>query len=145
MRLLDTDVIVDIQRGYEPALEWLESLEEAPGLPGFVPMELMDGCRDKQEMTGLRKNLEPFSIYWPSDADSNRALLTFSQGHLSHNLGILDALIGECAVGLAACLCTFNMKHFKAISDLKTEQPYARESLNSNNELLGEKEPRKLV
>jgi len=100
MRLLDTDIIVDVQRAYEPALAWLESLEEAPGLPGFVVMELMEGCRDKQEINTLRKQLEPFSVYWPGDADSNRALVTFSHGHLSHSLGVLDALIGECAVGL---------------------------------------------
>ena len=74
MRLLDTDIMVDIQRGYQPALDWLESLDEAPGLPGFVVMELMEGCRDKQEMTGLRKKLEPFRVHWPSDEDSNRAL-----------------------------------------------------------------------
>lgn len=127
MRLLDTDVMVDILRECKPALAWLESLEEDPGLAGFVVMELMEGCRDKQEMNGLRKQLEPFSVYWPSDTDSNRALVTFSQRHLSHSLGVLDALIGECAVGLSASLCTFNTKHYKAIADLKTEQPYARQ------------------
>ncbi|MGB4726496.1 MAG: PIN domain-containing protein [Thermogutta sp.] len=126
MRLLDTDIMVDIQRGYQPALDWLESLDEAPGLPGFVVMELMEGCRDKQEMTRLRKQLESFQVYWPTDSDANRALLTFSQARLSHNLGVLDALIAECAIGLQASLCTFNMKHFKAITRLQTEQPYVK-------------------
>jgi predicted nucleic acid-binding protein len=126
MRLLDTDIMVDIQRGYQPALDWLESLDEAPGLPGFVVMELMEGCRDKQEMTGLRKQLEPFQVHWPTDSDANRALVTFSQARLSHNLGVLDALIAECVIGLQASLCTFNMKHFKAITSLRTEQPYPK-------------------
>ena len=128
MRLLDTNIMVDIQRGYAPALEWLESLEEAPGLPGLVVMELMLGCRDKQEMTDLRNHLEPFSVYWPNDADCNRALLTFSQVRLSHGLSILDALIGQCAVGLGVALCTFNRKHYRAIPNLTIEEPYNRTS-----------------
>jgi predicted nucleic acid-binding protein len=47
MRLLDTDVMIDILRDYAPAIEWLSSLqdEEAPGLPGFVVMELVQGER----------------------------------------------------------------------------------------------------
>jgi len=130
MRLLDTDIMVDIQRGLQPALQWLESLDEAPGLPGFVAMEVMEGCRDKQEMNDLRRQLEPFRVHWPTGADSNRALSTFSQAHLSHSLGVLDALIGECAIGLGACLCTFNVKHFKAVAKLMTEQPYAKNATN---------------
>jgi len=126
MRLLDTDIMIDILREKQLALDWLGSLDEAPHLPGFVVMELMNGCRDKQEMVQLRKKVEPFRIHWPNDSDSNRALATFEQGRLSHNLGILDALIGECAVGLNAALCTFNAKHFNAVQGLKTEQPYEK-------------------
>lgn len=91
-------------------------------------MELMEGCRDKQEMTGLRKQLEPFQVHWPTDSDANRALLTFSHARLSHNLGVLDALIAECVIGLQASLCTFNVKHFTGVPKLTTEQPYARDS-----------------
>jgi len=43
MILLDTDVMVDILRGYEPAKEWLASVEEI-GVPGLVAMELIQGC-----------------------------------------------------------------------------------------------------
>ncbi len=128
MMLLDTDIMVDLLRGYQLALGWLESLDEVPGLPGYVVMELMDGCSNKQEMNTLLKHLEPFRIYWPTDADSNRALATFAHGRLSHNLGILDAIIGECAVGLGAILCTFNDKHFKAITKLTTKQPYVKKT-----------------
>lgn len=127
MRLLDSDVAIDILRRYRPAVDWLTSLKEkAPGLPGFVLMELVDGCRDKQALQQLSQTLEPFRVYWPTKADCRRALDTFTKGHLTHNLGLLDAVIGECAVGLGATLCTFNTKHFKAISGLETEQPYPK-------------------
>ena len=126
MRLLDTDIMVDLRRGYRPAVEWMNSLGEAPGVPGFVVMELAEGCRDYREMGELMRSLATFRVYWPTDSDANRAVLTFCQSHLSEGIGILDAIIGECAVGLGATLCTFNVKHFRAVSNLLTEQPYAR-------------------
>ena len=43
MRLLDTDVCVDIRRDYPPAIAWLAALPEAPGISGFAMLELMRG------------------------------------------------------------------------------------------------------
>jgi len=124
MRLLDTDIMIDIMRNYHPAIEWLISLDESPGLPGYVAMELMCGCDNKTEMNFILKQIEQFRIFWSNDTDSNRALASFEKGHLTHGMGILDALIGECAKGLNASLCTFNVRHFKSIINLKIEQPY---------------------
>ncbi len=127
MRILDTDVMIDILSKYVPAKEWLVSLgEEELYIPGFVVMELMQGCRNKREIEGLRKELGRYWTFWPTYADCDRALKDFAQGYLSHGLGIMDALIGQCAVGLDAPLCTFNVKHFKAIGGLTIEQPYSR-------------------
>jgi predicted nucleic acid-binding protein len=63
---------------------------------------------------------------WPSEADSHRALSNFANLHLSHNLGLLDALIAACAVGRSATLYTFNVKHYKAVPGLVVAQPYVR-------------------
>jgi len=35
MYLLDTDVLIDIQREYAPALTWFATLTELPAVPGF--------------------------------------------------------------------------------------------------------------
>jgi predicted nucleic acid-binding protein len=126
VRLLDTDVMVDIRREYPPAVAWLTTLSELPGLPGLVVMELVEGCHDGREVRHLLRELALFPVYWPSTADQERALGTFARAHLSHRLGLLDALIGECAAGLAATLCTFNVRHFRAVPQLSTEQPYSR-------------------
>lgn len=127
MLLLDTDVCVDILRGYPPALQWLTSLDdEEIALPGFVVMELLSGCANKQEMNMLMNTLKPYKIHWPAESDCQRALNDFHQHHLSDNLGILDALIGECAAGLEVPLCTFNVKHYKVIPRLMVEKPYEK-------------------
>ncbi len=70
--------------------------------------------------------LNRLPIFSPSANDGDRALESFADRHLAHNLGILDSLIAECAVGIGATLITFNVKHFRIISDLTTEQPYLR-------------------
>lgn len=56
MILLDTDVMVDILRGYEPAKEWLKSAQEI-GVPGLVAMELIQGCQNAREQRQLEKSL----------------------------------------------------------------------------------------
>jgi hypothetical protein len=47
MRLVDTDVLVDILRSHGPALAWFGSLEELPATAGFSVMELLAGCPDE--------------------------------------------------------------------------------------------------
>lgn len=61
MILLDTDVMTDLLRQYPPAMQWLDSLdeEEEIALPGFVVMELVQGCRSKQEQLHLLRVLDP--------------------------------------------------------------------------------------
>ncbi len=45
MFLLDTDVLIDIQREYTPALTWFATLSEIPAVPGFVVMEPVQDAR----------------------------------------------------------------------------------------------------
>ncbi|MCI0551468.1 MAG: type II toxin-antitoxin system VapC family toxin [Anaerolineae bacterium] len=125
MILLDTDVMVDVLRGNEPAREWLESAQEI-GVPGLVAMELIQGCQNTREQKQLEKALSEYQLYWPSEEDCNRAFANFSSHHLSDNIGLLDALIAETAIGVNAELATFNVKHYRVLRGLKSVQPYER-------------------
>ncbi len=50
MVLLDTDIMIDFLRGYPPALIFFDALgENEILLPGFVVMELIQGCKNKTE------------------------------------------------------------------------------------------------
>lgn len=127
MVLLDTDVAVDLLREYPPALAWLDSLGESEILlPGFVVMELIQGCRNRAEQEQLEAGLDSYILVWPSPAMCQEALSTFSRYHLSHGIGLLDALIAQIAIGLDLPLCTFNQKHYAVPPTLRTAQPYAR-------------------
>lgn len=126
MYLLDTDILIDIQRGHLPAITWFTTLLEIPNIPGFVVMELIQDAKNKQQVNQALKLVSPLKIVWPTETDCVRALSDFTTYHLSDNLGLIDALIAACAVGSSATLCTFNIKHYRVIPGLKIEQPYDR-------------------
>lgn len=126
MSVVDTDVLIDIQRGHPPAVAWFAGLSEPPLVPGFVVMELVQDARNAGEVSQALKLVAPLPIVWPSEADCSRALADFTAFHLSHGLGLLDALIAACATGRAATLYTFNAKHYRVVSGLTIAEPYTR-------------------
>src|SRR5216683_381478 len=94
MTLVDTDVMVDIRRGHPPALAWFDGLAEVPGLPGFVLMELVAGCKTRKDMREVKQQAVLFQIYWPTSADCERALDLFTGTRFRSGLSMPDALIG---------------------------------------------------
>lgn len=127
MIILDSDIMIDLLRRYPPAVAWLTSLgDEEIVLPGFVVMELIQGCSNKAEQDRVEKVLAAFEILWPSPETCDDALNIFARYHLSHNLGLLDTLIGQMAVTLNLPLYTFNRKHYTAIPNLVVLQPYSK-------------------
>ena len=127
MTFVDTDVMVDLLRTYPPAVKWLESLgEEELLLSGFVCAELVQGCTTKEQQDKVARFLLPHHTTWPERETCDRALRVFSDFHLSHGLGLIDALIGQMAADMNVPLNTFNTRHYECIPGLKTEQPYLR-------------------
>jgi hypothetical protein len=48
--IIDSDIIIDFLRQFPPAIEWLTTLgDEEIALPGFVVMELVQGCTNKAD------------------------------------------------------------------------------------------------
>ncbi len=126
MLVLDTDVLIDVQRGHAAALAWFAGLTDLPSVPGLVVMELIQGAQDARQVRDVLRLTAPLSVVWPTTADCQRALADFTAFHLSHGLGMLDTLIAAIAVGLSAELCTFNDKHCRIVPGLVKVQPYTR-------------------
>jgi predicted nucleic acid-binding protein len=123
--LLDTTIIIDIFKGYQPAIDWLKSESDKNiAISGFTVFELLQGARNKEEMLMLQKKLEEFPIFWPSEDDCNRALVTFSNLFLSHGVEVIDTLIAHTAINLDVPIVTLNKKHYEPISGLKVVIPY---------------------
>ena len=126
LRVLDADILIDMQRQYPPAVAWYSSLPHYPTVPGLVIMELMQDARDKREVEQALRLVKPLAVAWPSAVDCDRALQDFRVLHLSQNLGLIDSLIAATTIGLGATLCTFNVKHYRNIAGLVIDQPYQR-------------------
>src|SRR5436305_6492899 len=99
MKLLDTDVCIDLLRKQPDAIAWFATLTETPGIPGFVALELILGCRDNAEMKRVRAFTAKFSVVWPTESDLDTALTVYAPLKLAHGIGGMDALIAATVVG----------------------------------------------
>jgi predicted nucleic acid-binding protein len=126
MHILDTDVLIDVQRQHPPAVAWFTNITDSPAVPGFVVMELIQTAQNTQQVHRARALVSHLPVVWPSEADCARALADFTTLHLSHNLGLIDCLIAATAVGQGATLYTFNVKHYRGVPGLTIAQPYKR-------------------
>jgi len=128
MILVDTDILVDVQRQYPPAIEWLKSLglNTSLAISGFSLFELMAGAENRLQMQRIKKSFKPFSLFWPTANDYRKAIQTFSKARLSHGSSIADILIGETAVGLGVPIYSFNEKHLSIVPGIKILRQYSR-------------------
>lgn len=101
-------------------------MPDLPAIPGFAVIELIQGAKNARQVRDAIRLVAPLPVVWPTVADCRRAPTDFTAFHLSHGLGLLDALIAAIAIGLSAELCTFNDKHYRMVPGLATIQPYVK-------------------
>ena len=90
MILLDTDIMVDLLRKLPQAVGWFKALgDEEVILPGYVMMELIQGCETKAELRIIKKHLHQTTVAWPSPEDCDLALDLFADLRFSHGIGLL--------------------------------------------------------
>jgi predicted nucleic acid-binding protein len=126
-KLLDTTVLIDLSRGNTDAADFVDTARSSR-TPLFISaisaMELIAGCRDKDEAKKAEKLIADFSLIHISPAESAKAyalILTYSK---SHGLAIPDALIAATAITRGLELCSDNARHFEMIPSLTVERPY---------------------
>ena len=123
--MLDTDILIEIQRQTPEALDWLNSLPEEPSVCSFAALELLLGSRDAKERKETEELLEEFDLLFPTIAGLRMAF-GISALKLSHGLSGFDALIAATALEHDVTLYTFNRKHFGAVPGLKVIVPYMK-------------------
>ena len=124
--ILDTDVLVELERGSADALHWLNSLPQPPQICILTAMEIKFGSRSFAHLRTIEALLAPFSVVIPTDKDWSRAVNEYPRLWLSGGLGLVDAIIASTVMGLDEELITFNEKHFRNIAGLKVRKPYPR-------------------
>lgn len=86
-------------------------------------IELVQGCRNKQELARIKKGLAMCNteVLPITEAISDKAMQLIEQYALSHSLQLGDALIAATALEHQLPVLTANAKHFGAVGDLKLE------------------------
>jgi len=130
MIFIDTDILIDILRNYLPARDWLDKQgkDQPVYVPGYAALEVLNGCRNKEESTRALRLLRLFNICWASENASEEALYQYSDQRLKFNIGIIDVLIAATVKTFNGILYTFNQKHYQAVENLQTKQPYSKQN-----------------
>ncbi len=117
--LVDTDIIIWYMRGNQKAFEIINK-NKGFKISVVTYMELVQGMRNKQELTLLRKALRSWEtkIIYISEEISSKAMFYVEQHYLGHSVQLADALIGATAVAHGEVLVTGNVKHYKIIKEI---------------------------
>ncbi len=128
MILLDSDVLIEVERAAPLAIQWISSAATSDAaVPGIVALELMMGARNGVELARIEKFVGSFRVIGLSESDCDMALRLVRRHRLSTGLGLPDYLIAAQAIRLGATVVTFNRKHFGAIPELDVQVRYSRQ------------------
>jgi len=127
MKLIDTDILIDLSRGIADAEQFLETLRKNNQLLAIsviTNMELIRGCRNKIELKNLLDFLDDFELIHISELISKKASQLIENYHLSHGIEIPDAIIASTDIITDSDLYSRNIKDFGMIRGLKLTRPY---------------------
>jgi predicted nucleic acid-binding protein len=119
--VVDTDVLIDVGRGVEEAIAYLEQIEQqsSPAISVVTQMEMIIGCRNKAELRTLERFMLRFQVIKLNEPISEVAIELLRHYRLSHGLLIADALIAATALSLEAPFVAKNQRDYNFITDLR--------------------------
>ncbi len=120
--LVDTDILIDISKGNNKAIKFLDTLAESK-ISVISAMELVVGARNKKEIIAIEDFLTSYERIHINEEISVKALELIKQHSLSEGLSIPDAFIGATALNKDLILTTKNTRHFKVIKGIKIKEP----------------------
>ena|SRR5258708_3197807 len=121
--LVDTDVLIDISRNNEAAIDFLDQLDDSWSMSIITALELIVGARNKKEVTQIDLLVAAYSTIPLTTEIGNSAYGLLRKFAKSHGLRVFDSLIAATAIEDDLSLVTRNRKHFQMIGNLKLEIP----------------------
>jgi len=121
--LVDTDVLIDVSRNNEAAIDFLDQLDNSWSISIITALELIVGARNKKEVTQIDQLVAVYSAIPLTAEIGNSSYGLLRQFAKSHGLRVFDSLIAATAIEQKLTLVTKNKKHFQMISNLNLEIP----------------------
>jgi len=121
--LLDTCIVIDVLRGRDDAIAFVEAVKTRPSLSVITATELIAGVRGHRERRNIDRLLEVYAVH---DIDLETASLAGEYvGEYGPSYGVdpIDALVAATAKSRDLAFATLNLKHFPMFEGLK--RPYA--------------------
>ena len=118
--IIDTDVLIWFLRGNENAQKIIiTSIPFKISVISYI--ELIQGVRDKKELTVLQKHLKKWSteIIQVNENMSTRAMFFMEDYRLKYSLELSDAIIAATVLEKHECLLTANDKHYAFIPNIQ--------------------------
>jgi predicted nucleic acid-binding protein len=119
--LVDTDVLIDVSRNNEAAIDFLDQLADSWSMSIITALELIVGARNKKEVSQIDQLVAVYSAIPLSAEIGNSSYGLLRHFAKSHGLRVFDSLIAATAIEENLTLVTKNKKHFQMISSLKLE------------------------
>ncbi len=120
MVLVDTDILIDVSRNIETAINRIK-IEEQTGqiaISAITQIELIVGCRNKLELGHLNRFLSRYQILQINENISALTVELIKTYRLSHGLLMPDAFIAATAIIANLPLLTKNQSDYRFISQL---------------------------
>jgi predicted nucleic acid-binding protein len=123
--IVDTSVLVDLLRGFEPAKDWFQGRgRQRIAITPVVWMETIQGAMNKSRRAQAIRFLRQFRIEHSTEDDNRWAMRQLARFHLSHSIALHDTMIASVAARLAVPLYTTNLKHFEPLPGVAAKKPY---------------------
>jgi predicted nucleic acid-binding protein len=117
--ILDTNILIEILKGDKRTIAKVESLKRELCISSITAMELFYGARNKAEIKKLEKFILLFTVIYPDETLSRKAMELVKRYAKSHSLDIPDSIIAATALTRNCELFTYNRKDFRYIEELK--------------------------
>lgn len=120
--IIDTDVLIWYLKGNAHAYAVIDTAPQF-FISVVTYMELVQGMRNKKELSALRKALHTWraQLLYISEDISIKAMFYVEHHFLSHSLQLADALIGATAIAHELPILTGNDKHYRVMGGLEIE------------------------
>jgi len=124
MLMIDTDIVIDYLRHYKKDLDFINEHKNEIAISDFVEIELILGCRNKDEIRNLENFLKRFFTLKTNSEIIEMSIKVLKNHYLKNGIEAIDSIISATALFYDIDFYTRNIKHYKNINGLRLFKPY---------------------